>query len=98
MAKKLNEFKPMPDDGDDDQPALDLSKPLGVQANARINGKVDLPDSRRQVSKPISLDSITPDPTQPRREVPLTVRRKARAENGWCGIRWPNGWQAARFR
>lgn len=81
MVKKLNDIKPVPDDGDDDQPELDMSKPLGVQANARTYGKVELPDDGREVIKPIALDKIAPDPAQPRRIVPVQVI-KAAAQDG----------------
>lgn len=80
MVKKLNDIKPMPDDGDDEQPDLDLTKPLGVQANARTFGKVDLPDDGREVIKPIALDLISRDPAQPRKAIPKTVSRVARQE------------------
>lgn len=79
MAKQLNDIKPVGDD-DDDVPELDMSKSLGTQANGRIFGKVGLPDEGRQVAKPINLDFITPDPTQPRREVPPIVRKRARED------------------
>lgn len=65
---------------DDDAPQI--SKPTLAQVDAAIygDGAVAIPDSGRQVNKPVSLDVITPDPTQPRREVPVTVRKKAREQ------------------
>lgn len=79
MAKQLNDIRPVGDD-DDEVPELDMNKPLGVQANARIVGKVDLPDEERKVARPLGLDIISPDPTQPRREVPPVVRKLAREQ------------------
>jgi hypothetical protein len=79
MAKKLNIVNPIDDDENgEEQPLLDTTKPLGVQATARTFGKVDLPDAGRQVAKPIALSQIVPDPAQPRRAIPLSVRRAAR--------------------
>lgn len=80
MVKKLNDIKPLPDDDDDDQPELDMSKPLGVQANARTNGRVDLPDSERELIKPIMLTLITPDPAQPRKAIPPVVSKAAKQD------------------
>ncbi len=44
-----------------------------------LYGKLDLPSTGKKVSNPIALDKITPDPIQPRREIPTIVRNKARA-------------------
>lgn len=82
MAKKINTTDLIDrDDNDEVRPDLDPNKPFDVQANARTFGAPDLPDEERKVAKPIPLDSITPDPTQPRREVPSVVRNRARAEH-----------------
>ncbi len=81
MAKKINTKDLIDhDDNDEVRPNLDLSKPLDVQANDRTFGTPDLPDTARQISKPVPLGSITPDPAQPRREVPFTVRKRAKED------------------
>lgn len=80
MAKKI-QMASMDDDGDETLPDLDTSKPLGGQANERINGKVDLPESGREIIKPIPLSLISRDPAQPRKAIPRTVSKAARASN-----------------
>jgi hypothetical protein len=39
-----------------------------------------IPDSGRQTARPLALGIIMPDPTQPRREVPQTIRRRAKEQ------------------
>lgn len=73
--------------GSDDDPisgGSDKAKALGVpslqEVDAQVFGNGVIPDSGQQVARPINLDQISPDPTQPRREVPATVRNRARAD------------------
>src|SRR5579863_2737044 len=44
------------------------------EADAAIYGPVAVPDSGRQVAKPVSIFEIYPDPMQPRRAVPSQAR------------------------
>lgn len=48
----------------------------------QIFGKTELPEAGRQVAKPIQLSEIKPDPTQPRREIPLIVRQSVARDGG----------------
>lgn len=48
----------------------------------QLYGKVNVPDSGRQVAQPISLAEIKTDPRQPRREIPLLVRQSVARDPG----------------
>jgi hypothetical protein len=73
--------------GSQDNPILDgaekaeaAGRPTLRQVDEATFGGGIIPESGKQIAKPISLGSITPDPTQPRREVPQTVRRRAKEQ------------------
>lgn len=55
---------------DGDVPEL----PTLEAVDRELYGKIDAPESGRQVAKPIALEDIQPDLTQPRRAIPPAVR------------------------
>mgnify|MGYP000210734119 CR=1 FL=1 len=63
------------------QKATAMGLPSLQEVDAQVFGNGIIPDSGQQVARPISLDQISPDPTQPRREVPSVVRNRARENN-----------------
>lgn len=57
-----------------EDPFANDDTPQGV--NEMIYGAVQVPESGREVVRPVGLLEIHPDPTQPRRAVPAIVRKK----------------------
>lgn len=57
-----------------------LRMPSASEVDAEVFGGV-IPDAGRKVAKPIPLSQISPDPAQPRREVPARVRAAASKAN-----------------
>lgn len=74
MAKKLTLASNPLGGGDNPPPALSLE-----QADRLVYGGVETPKDNRIVARPYSLADIRPDVKQPRRIIPVTVRR------GWTG-------------
>jgi hypothetical protein len=64
------------------QQAESASRPTLREVDAAVFGgdPVPVPESGRQTARPYALDMISPDPTQPRREVPFTVRKRAKED------------------
>lgn len=80
MAKKDFGSQDDPISGGSDK-ATSAGLPSLQEVDAHVFGNGVIPDSGQQVARPILLEQISPDPTQPRREVPSVVRNRAR-ENG----------------
>lgn len=77
-AKNKKSFMDDADPINDGYQKADAVRPTLEEIDREIYGGPPIADNGKQISRPIPLDAITPDPTQPRREVPATVRRKAK--------------------
>jgi len=74
MAKK----KGYADSSPLDEPTNVTSEPAAnltmQEVDAAVYGRIDIPETGNQVAKPLPLQEIYPDLTQPRRAIPITVR------------------------